>query len=162
MDTYQIKNPIKYIQMPQLLNFICKLIILFLLNATVTAQEQTLNDENFSSIIGKWEGNIVVNETKSVGILWRFEKSDQGKLIGFMGPASKGVASISMQNIVVTDNTINYTIHSEGSYSGQISASKITGTWTSGDGKQLVLYMQRELTKAQLSERFEKTITDLS
>lgn len=157
MHTYQIKNPIKYIQMPQLLNFICKLIILFLLNATVTAQEQTLNDENFSSIIGKWEGNIVVNETKSVGILWRFEKSDQGKLIGFMGPASKGVASISMQNIVVTDNTINYTIHSEGSYSGQISASKITGTWTSGDGKQLVLYMQRELTKAQLSERFEKT-----
>ena len=153
----QISNPLKHIQMPQLLNFICTLITLFILNVTVTAQEQTLNDNNISPIIGKWEGNLVVNETKSVGILWRFEKSDQGKLIGFMGPASKGVATLPMQNIVVTDSTINYSIHSEGSYSGQISESKITGTWTSGSGKQLVLYMQRELTKAQLSERFEKT-----
>ena len=143
--------------MPQLLNFICTLITLFILNTTVTAQEQTLNDENISPIIGKWEGNLVVNETKSVGILWRFEQSDQGKLFGFMGPSSKGVATLPMQNIIVTDSTINYTIHSEGSYSGQISESGITGTWTSGSGKQLVLYMQRELSKAQISERFEKT-----
>ena len=154
---FQISNPLKHIQMPQLLNFICTLITLFILNATVTAQEQTLNHENISPIIGKWEGNLVVNETKSVGILWRFEQSDQGKLFGFMGPSSKGVATLPMQNIIVTDSTINYTIHSEGSYSGQISESGITGTWTSGSGKQLVLYMQRELSKAQISERFEKT-----
>ena len=157
MDTFQISNSLKHIQMPQLLNFICTLITLFILNTTVTAQEQTLNDENISPIIGKWEGNLVVNETKSVGILWRFEQSDQGKLFGFMGPSSKGVATLPMQNIIVTDSTINYTIHSEGSYSGQISESGITGTWTSGSGKQLVLYMQRELSKAQISERFEKT-----
>ena len=49
--------------MPQLLNFICTVITLFILNATITAQEQTLNDENISPIIGKWEGNLVVNES---------------------------------------------------------------------------------------------------
>ena len=154
---FQISNPLKQIQMPQLLNIICSLITLFILDATIIAQEQSLNNENISPIIGEWEGNLVVNETKSIGILWRFEKSEQGKLIGFMGPASKGVATLPMQNIEVTDSTINYTIHSEGSYSGQISVSGITGTWTSGSGKQIVLYMQRELTKSQLSERFEKT-----
>ncbi len=154
---FQINNPLKHIQMPQLLNFICTLITVFILNAAVTAQEQTLNDENISPIIGKWEGNLVVNESKSIGILWYFEKSDQGKLVGFMGPASKGVATLPMQNIVVTDSTISYTIHSEGSYSGEISVSGITGTWTSSSGKQLVLYMARTLTKEQLSERFEKT-----
>ncbi len=157
MNTLFINHLIKPIKMPQLLNFICTAITLFILNVTITAQEQTHNVENINPIIGKWEGNLVVNESKSIGILWRFEKSDQGKLVGFMGPASKGVATLPMQNIVVTDSTINYSIHSEGSYSGQISASGITGTWSSGSGKQLVLYMARTLTKEQLSERFEKT-----
>ncbi len=150
-------NLLKHIQMPQLLNFICSLITLFVLNTSIVAQEQTINDKNLSPIIGKWEGNLVVNENKSVGIIWRFETSVQGKLIGFMGPASKGVATLPMQNIVVTDSTISYAIHSEGSYSGQISVSGITGIWSSGSGKQLVLYMARKLTKQQLSERFEKT-----
>jgi len=140
--------------MPQLLIFICSVITLFILNATITVQEQTLNDENINPIIGKWEGNLVVNKSKSIGILWRFKKSDQGKLVGFMGPASKGVATLPIQNIVVTDSTISYTIDSEGSYSGKISVSGITGTWNSGRGKQLVLYKARTLTKEQLRKQF--------
>ncbi len=143
--------------MPQLLNFICSLISVFILNTTITAQQQTPSFENISSIIGKWEGNLVINENKSVGILWDFEKSEQGILIGFMGPASKGIANIPMQDIVITDTTISYSIHSEGSYAGQISESGINGTWSSTSGKQVVLYMARELTKLQLSERFKKT-----
>ena len=72
--------------MLQLLNFICPLIILLFSNTTITAQEQTLNDENISQVIGKWEGNLVVNDNKSIGILWNFNTSDEGQLIGFMGP----------------------------------------------------------------------------
>ena len=68
MNILQINNPLKHIQMLQLLNFICTVITLFILNRTIITQEQTLNDENISPIIGKWEGNLVVNENKSVGI----------------------------------------------------------------------------------------------
>ena len=125
MDTFQINKPLKHIQMPQLLNFICTLITLFVINATVTAQEQTLNDKNISSIIGKWEGNIVVNETKSVGILWRFEKSDQGKLIGFMGPASKGVAG---------------TVNTGGSGGGPNNANAPIGSSAGGSGIVIIRY----------------------
>ncbi len=142
--------------MSSLLKFICWFITLVIINISAFAQAQTLSDKSISHIAGKWEGNLVINESKSVGILWRFEKTDQGELNGFMGPASKGVATLPMQDIKLTDSTFNFSIHSEGSYSGKISDTGINGTWSSKGGKQLVLYMVRELTKTQLSERFEK------
>jgi len=132
------------------------IIIVGLFNPIVVAQNKNVNNQKTNSILGKWEGNLVVSKSKSIGILWRFETSDQNKLIGFMGPASKGVATLPMQNIVVTDSTINYTIHSEGSFSGKISTSGITGLWDSGSEKQLELYMSRTLTKEQLSKRSSK------
>jgi hypothetical protein len=64
-----------------------------------------------------------------------------------------------MQNIVITDTTLGFTIHSEGSYSGQISTTEIMGTWSSKSGKQLALHMARELTKQQISKRFNTTKT---
>lgn len=129
------------------------MVTLFIINSTQSyAQEQSLTHTD--SIIGNWEGNIIVNEDRSVGILWRFEVSDTGTFTGYMGPASKGVATIPMQDIVISDSTLSFTIHSEGSYSGAISGTKITGNWTSGSGKVLPLHMARELTKKQISDRF--------
>jgi hypothetical protein len=143
--------------MPQLLNIICSLITLFILDGTIIAQEQTLNDENISPIIGKWEGNLVVNDNKSIGILWNFKTSNEGQLIGFMGPASKGVATIPMQDLKVTETTLRFSIHSQGNFSGLISETGIKGSWSSQSGKQLVLYMARELTQEHLSQRFTKS-----
>ena len=143
--------------MPQLINFMCSLITLFVFNSAVSAQELTLNDKISTSIEGKWEGNLVVNETKSIGILWNFKTSNEGQLIGFMGPASKGVATIPMQEIIVSKTTLSFSIHSEGSFSGVISETEINGTWISQSGKQLVLYMARELTQEQLSKRYKKS-----
>ena len=131
--------------MLQLLNFICPLIILLFSNTTITSQEQTLNDENISQVIGKWEGNLVVNDNKSIGILWNFNTSDEGQLIGFMGPASKGVATIPMQELIVNNTTISFSIHSQGSFSGLISETGIKGTWNSQSGYQLALYMARKV-----------------
>jgi hypothetical protein len=143
--------------MPQLLNIICSLITLFILDGKIIAQEQTLNDENISPIIGKWEGNLVVNDNKSIGILWNFKTSNEGQLIGFMGTASKGVATIPMQDLKVTETTLRFSIHSQGNFSGLISETGIKGSWSSQSGKQLVLYMARELTQEHLSQRFTKS-----
>ncbi|WP_159099334.1 ankyrin repeat domain-containing protein [Aquimarina spinulae] len=136
-------------------NFVYSFILLLIFSTVTTAQEQIPSD----SILGNWDGNIVINENKSIGIIWRFEKSDQGKLIGFMGPASKGVATLPMQHIVVTDTTLDFEIHSEGSYSGQISEKGITGIWSSKSGKQLTLNMARGLTEEQIRKRFNTTET---
>ncbi|WP_299436726.1 ankyrin repeat domain-containing protein [uncultured Aquimarina sp.] len=134
----------------QILNFGIYLLLLFTINSTIIAQEEASKKNNKTSILGKWEGKIIVNEERSIGILWRFEESDQGEIIGFMGPVSKGVATLPIQNIVVTDSILNFIIHSEGSYSGKITPKGITGIWNAQGRKELVLNMHRELTQKQL------------
>ena len=146
--------------MPQLINFMCSLVTLFLFNSIVSAQELPPNEGATISIEGKWEGNLVVNENKSVGILWKFKTSNEGELTGFMGPASKGVATIPMQELTISKTTLSFSIQSQGSFSGLISETEINGTWSSESGKQLELYMARELTQEQLSKRYTKTSTD--
>jgi hypothetical protein len=157
MNTLQINNLIKPIKMPQLINFMCSFITLFVINSNISAQELSPNKKTNISIKGKWEGNLVVNENKSIGILWNFNTSNEGQLIGHMGPASKGVATIPMQNLKVSETTLSFSIHSQGSFSGLISETGIKGTWSSQSGKQLLLYMARELTQEQLSKRFTKS-----
>ncbi|MFT4847537.1 MAG: hypothetical protein ACI83B_000056 [Sediminicola sp.] len=143
--------------MPQLINFMCSLITLFIFNSNISAQEQSPNKKTNITIEGKWEGNLVVNENKSIGILWSFKTSNEGQLIGHMGPASKGVGTIPMQELIVSKTTLSFSIHSEGSFSGVISETGIKGTWSSQSGKQLALYMARELTQEQVSKRYPKS-----
>lgn len=118
-------------------------------------QEKPIKKTN--TIVGDWEGNITINEIKSVGILWRFELTKTGELKGYMGPASKGIATLPMLEIAVSDSTLSFSIHSEGTFSGTISEKEIIGNWTSSSGKVLPLHMSRELSKKQISNRFEST-----
>ncbi|MFT7049970.1 MAG: hypothetical protein ACJAZK_000559 [Psychroserpens sp.] len=157
MNSLKLINHLKPIKMPQLINFMCSFITLFVINSNISAQELSPNKKNNISIKGKWEGNLVVNENKSIGILWNFNTSNKGQLIGHMGPASKGAATIPMQDLKVTETTLSFSIHSQGSFLGLISETGIKGTWSSQSGKQLLLYMARELTQEQLSKRFTKS-----
>jgi hypothetical protein len=143
--------------MPQLINFICSLITLFVINYNTSAQELTQNEKISKPIEGKWEGDLVINENKSIGIMWRFETTEEGTLIGLMGPASKGVETIPMQDLVVTNTKLNFSIHSQGTFSGLISESGIHGIFNTESGKQLVLYMARELSQEQLRKRYGKS-----
>lgn len=157
MNTLQINNLIKPNHMPVLLKFIYTFITLVIINTSSFIEGQTVSSNSISDISGKWEGNLVVNENKSIGILWNFNTSNEGQLIGHMGPASKGVATIPMLDLKVTETTLSFSIHSQGSFSGLISETGIKGTWSSQSGKQLLLYMARELTQEQLSKRFTKS-----
>jgi hypothetical protein len=157
MNSLKLINHLKPIKMPQLINFMCSFLTLFVINSNISAQELSPNKKTNISIKGKWEGNLVVNENKSIGILWNFNTSNKGQLIGHMGPASKGAATIPMQDLKVTETTLSFSIHSQGSFLGLISETGIKGTWSSQSGKQLLLYMARELTQEQLSKRFTKT-----
>ena len=96
--------------MLQLINFMCSLITLFVINYNTSAQEFNQNAKISTPIEGKWEGNLVINEDKSIGIMWRFETTEEPNLISLMGPASKGVATITMQDLVVTNTKLNFRI----------------------------------------------------
>lgn len=146
--------------MPQFLNFMHSLIILLVFNSNISVQEPIINNKTNNHLEGKWEGNLEVNEEKVIGIVWRFETSKNDKLIGFMGPASKGVATIPMQNLVISKKEISFSIHSQGKYSGLISESGINGFFTTQSNKKLVLNMARELTQKQLRKRFGKSSTN--
>jgi hypothetical protein len=143
--------------MPQLINFIYSLVTLFIFNLTIPSQELPPIEKISITIEGKWEGNIVVNENKSVGILWNFKTANEGELTGFMGPVSKGVATIPMQELVISKTSLSFSIQSQGSFLGLISETEIRGTWSSESGKKLVLYMARELTQEQLNKRYAKS-----
>ncbi len=137
---------------------VLSIMTLWLLNSQ-SIQGQESSQISIDAIVGNWEGNIVVNEQKTVGILWRFELSDTGKLSGYMGPASKGIATLPMQDITFSESTLKFTIHSEGNYAGTISDKKITGNWHSASGKVLSLNMARKLTKEEISTRFTSNKT---
>jgi hypothetical protein len=150
-------NHLKPIKMPQLINFMCSLITLVVINYNTSAQELTQNEKISTPIEGKWEGNLVINENKSIGIMWRLETTEEGTFIGFMGPSSKGVPTIPMQDLVITHTKLNFSIPSQGNFSGLISESGIQGIFNTERGKQLVLYMARELSQEQLRKRYGKS-----
>jgi len=127
-------------------------------HATLIAQEQSSTTSSINNIIGKWEGAIILNENKSINILWRFEQSEQNNIVGFMGPASKGVATLPMSNLAITDSTLNFTIHSEGRYSGKITGDKITGTWIREGNSPFTHNMSRGLTE---KHKKNKKTTDI-
>ena len=150
-------NHLKPIKMSKQIKFLCLLITLFSFNLNTSAQETSLNKNNNTNIEGKWEGNIVINEQKSVGILWSFKTTKEEQLNGYMGPVSKGVATIPMQKLTINKNAISFTIQSQGSFSGLISKTGIKGIWSSVSGNKFTLYMVRELTKEHLSKRYTKS-----
>ena len=96
--------------MSELINLMCSLIIGIVINTMTCVQELTPNERISTPIEGKCEGNLVINEDKSIGIMWRFETTEKPNLISLMGPASKGVATITMQDLVVTNTKLNFRI----------------------------------------------------
>lgn len=129
--------------------FVFKIVLLFVFNC-INAQGQNATNQQ-SSILGNWEGGIVITKDKSAAIIWRFELSNKGELIGFMGPASKGIATLPMSALQVKASTLSFSIESQGSYSGQLSKKGITGIWSSKSGRKMTHNMARVSLKKQVA-----------
>ncbi len=107
-----------------------------------TSDRQIYDDLQHSALIGEWTG-VMSFGSRSLDIQWRFERTNSGQLIGYMGQVDRGGARISMDNLIVTDNELNFTINGEGSYAGQISATEVVGTWTDEGLVQVPLNMNK-------------------
>jgi len=133
--------------------FVFKIVLLLVFNSINIQGQSATNQEN--SVLGKWEGKIEVNKDKSAEIIWRFERSNKGELIGFMGPASKGVATLPMSTLLVQDSTLSFSIQSQGSYSGKLSNNQITGIWNSKSGRK----MPHNMARVSFKKKAERSAT---
>lgn len=143
--------------MQQLINFICSLLILFILNSNTSSLELAQTEKVSTPIEGKWEGNLVINENKAIGNIWHFEISEEDKIIGLMGPASIGVETIPTQDLVVLNTKPNFSSYSQGNFSGLISEPGINEIFNTESGKQLVLYIVQDPMQEQLRKRYGKS-----
>jgi len=96
--------------MSELINLICLLITAIVINTMSYVQEFTQNERISTPIEGKCQGNLLINEDKSIGIMWRLETTEECNLISLIGPTSKRVTTIPMQDIVVTNTKLNFRI----------------------------------------------------
>lgn len=149
MNNTKAKNKSKKYS-KSLRTYVFNFLVLVVLGSSICVQGQEITNKN-TAILGKWEGQIVVNENKSADIIWRFELSNKGELIGFMGPASKGVATLPMSTLLIKESTLSFSIQSQGSYSGQLSTEGITGIWSSKSGRKMTHTMARATFKKQVA-----------
>ena len=157
MNNFKAKNKSKKYS-KSLRTYVFNFLVLVVLSSNICVQGQETNNKN-TAILGNWEGQIVVSQEKSAAIIWRFELSNKGELIGFMGPASKGVATLPMSTLLVKDSILSFSIQSQGSYSGHISNNRIAGIWSSKSGRKLAHNMARASFKKQVGT--SKTTNDI-
>jgi hypothetical protein len=111
-----IKTINSSINQPEIMKaFVFKIVVFLVFNSiNIQGQGKTNQEHN---ILGKWEGKIEVNKENSAAIIWRFEQSNKGKLIGFMGPASQGVATLPMSDLLVKRLVMFETLMQNNSFS---------------------------------------------
>lgn len=148
MNNFKAKNKSKKYSKSLRTN-VFNFLVLVVLSSNICARGQELGNKN-TAILGNWEGQIVVNQEKSAAIIWRFELSNKGELIGFMGPASKGVATLPMSTLRIKNSTLSFSIQAQGSYSGKLSTEGIRGTWSSKSGRKMTHNMARASFKKQV------------
>ncbi len=96
------------------------------------------SEEATAPILGEWKGTIGGADAPAQDIVWRFELSDTGELVGFMGPAARGIATIPMQDIMMRDSELSFSVDSQGGrYEGHISEDGVVGTWSQGRSASL-------------------------
>jgi CubicO group peptidase (beta-lactamase class C family) len=101
---------------------------------------------------GDWDGKIQISKTRSQNIIWRFELSNDGELVGYMGPASFAEANFEMQEIVVLKTNLGFNVKSQGGrFKGSIFENQITGNWFQKGRSVPMTMAKRKLTGVEPS-----------
>ncbi len=86
----------------------------------------------YAALKGRWEGTLN-GEFRSQDVSWHFEIDDAGELKGYIGPSKGGMPSLPMENLVISDGQVSFTIEAQhGAFQGTISPDGIGGTWQQG------------------------------
>jgi hypothetical protein len=92
---------------------------------------------------GRWEGSIA-GSFRTQQVSWHFSVDRNGELKGFMGPTLMGYPSVPMENLVLTDDSISFSIAAQHArYNGALRDGVITGIWQ--QGTELPLQMKKRI-----------------
>jgi hypothetical protein len=116
------------------------LLVAAVAGATAVAQQAALAPAAKVALAGEWAGRIAIDATRGQDVLWRFDLTSSGDLLGFMGPAAAGTAQIPMQNIAYDGQVLSFAVESQsGAFAGTISRGQVTGTWRQGQWRAVNL-----------------------
>ncbi|MFO7526958.1 MAG: hypothetical protein R6W68_16010, partial [Ignavibacteriaceae bacterium] len=86
-------------------------------------------------LTGIWEGNLVINESVVLPIVFKFEKNDEGDHICKMDSPSQGAKDIPTESVTLIDDSVFVDVKViNGSFEGLINweTAEIVGKWKQG------------------------------
>lgn len=94
--------------------------------------ETTLSDETIASITGRWQGALEVPGT-TLTIVMQFEKTESGKIRGFMSSPDQGPQEFPMEDMRVTASEISFSVTQiRGNFKATFSGNEMDGEWSQG------------------------------
>jgi hypothetical protein len=113
-------------------------LLLFVPVSAVTAQTSLEN-----VLPGRWEGTIA-GSFRTQEVSWHFTVDSDGKLKGTMGPTIMGYPAVPMDNLVVTGDSISFSIEDQHAhFHGSLNDGVVTGVWQ--QGIELPLQMKKRI-----------------
>ncbi|PCI78336.1 MAG: hypothetical protein COB20_06770 [SAR86 cluster bacterium] len=119
------------------------------------AAELSVGDAEVKSLVGDWEGTIRF-ESRDLRVLWRFEETEDGSVIGFMDQYSRAIATTPMQELILTGSKLQFLIDGGYRFSGQVIRDAATGSWLD-DGELVSISMERKKLKP-LTEKSKRVL----
>jgi len=99
------------------------------------AQEHKLDllKETMDQLTGKWTGKLSLPQS-TLSLVFRFEKTGNGELLGFMDSPDQGATGIAITDASLSDGKFILKVASiGGEFEGQLSDNKLDGTWKQGE-----------------------------
>lgn len=122
--------------MKRFIRLFAVVISFLLIQLNVSAQTE-------KDLTGIWEGNLVINQTVELPIVFKFVEDDEGNYECKMDSPSQGAKDIPTESVTLIDDSIIVDVKViAGSYNGVIDweSSEITGKWNqSGQSFDLVI-----------------------
>ena len=100
----------------------------------VSAEESEPGDLDtlYQQLTGRWQGTIE-GELRVQPVSWRFLVDDSGGLVGYMGPRVEGMPLVAMNNLVVTETGLSFSINKQhAEFYGHFIDGALVGTWQQG------------------------------
>jgi hypothetical protein len=102
-----------------------------------------LPKDSMDQLSGKWTGKLSLPQV-TLSLVFRFEKTGKGELLGFLDSPDQGTTSIAITDASISNGKLTIKVASiGGEFEGQISDDKLEGTWTQG-GMSNPLSLEKE------------------
>ena len=105
-------------------------------------QEPTLSPEYIDLLMGRWQGKLD-SPVADFTMVFRFEKSDSGDLVGFLDVPAQAAQDIPISDIIMVDGSLTLKIKlAMSEYKATWSGTEFEGKWIQG-GQEIPLVLRK-------------------